>query len=469
MLRVVVRHLSRLGLIAVLAACSSGGSRPGRTPEVRAAVPATPVAREAPPGAEAAPEPPLEAQAPSIPAGRIRFARVDPHRAALFLAQVLRFDVIAVGGTDEPITIGIQSATADGALRELAGASSLSLEAAGRGFWLGPPESVAGGGRSKLRGGRRLDVSFHRADVAYVVQLLEDVDRISLDGSLTGTVSMSIREAPARELLGSLARLAGREARMRGRTVTLSGAGVLPPTPEGGSEPCRQRAERSVHAVLLPCVPPAALEVCGTAVLADRGLALVRRRGAGPGSGLAAAVRRGDWVGEPEVRVASIDTDGLTLEDGTRLPLGGSAAPACTEATLQAFSPVSSSHSRGNFGTRSSASRTRPGPTATVERAAWRSRATCATGSSLPRSRAATAGSSRGSRWTAASRSSRSPPWRRWRSACASSRRRAIRSGCEAPRCAGTRRRVAPSSSSWTRVPESCSGGARSFACCGLP
>ncbi|MBI2895800.1 MAG: hypothetical protein HYY06_19745 [Deltaproteobacteria bacterium] len=320
-----MRPGARFGLIAVVAACSSNGGRAVPAPPRPAPSPAAPALREAPVAAPSAAEPRPEAATAPVPAGAIRLADVDPHRAALFVARVFQADVIVAGGTGEPVTLGIQGRTAGEALGELATAAGLSLREEGGRFWLGPAEVLDRQAAAGLRGGRRVDMFFHRADAAAIVRLLADVERISVEGSLAGTVSLAVRDAPSREVLAALVRLAGSRARARGRTVTLTGPGALPATPGFVGEPCNRDTESVMRAVELACVPLAALEVCGTATALGRNVALVRRRDAEPGSGLQAEVRIGSWVGEPATRVTEVDTGGLGLEGGARLVLASSA------------------------------------------------------------------------------------------------------------------------------------------------
>lgn len=282
----------------------------------------------------------LAATPAPVPPGAIRFDRVDPHSAALFVARAFDVSVMIVGGSNAPLTIGLEAKTAEGALRELAQAAGLSLAIEEQRFLIAPAESIAALGKFKaLQGGRPFTFRELHADAAWVLRLLAQEDKLTIVGSLAGQVSFSTRFVPAREVLSALVRLAGVDAKVRGRTVTLSGPGTLPVIAESEEYDCPIEGHLyRVDTTILKCVPSSGLEAAATAVFGGRAVVLMRQRGAG--SARTATVGVGVVLGSPRVTITGVDTDGVDLDDGTRLPLGAPALRGCTDASLRSFSPL---------------------------------------------------------------------------------------------------------------------------------
>ena len=269
-----------------------------------------------------------------VPPGAIRFDRVDPHRAALFVAEVFGVPLIVVGGSTEPITIGLEAKAAESALKELALAIGLSLTVEDKRFVMAPPATLAAFGKlERLRGGRPVSLSLERAEAAWALKILARADPLTLVGTLTGRVSITATKVPAREVLSALVRLAGQHAKVQGRTVTLSGPGTFPPTAVSTEDECPPVGHLSRLPPVMNCVPSSSLETSATSVVGKQRAALLRRRG----STLCAHVGIGAAVGSPSVTVAAVDADGVSFDDGTRLPLGAPAIRNCNEATLRSF------------------------------------------------------------------------------------------------------------------------------------
>lgn len=263
----------------------------------------------------------------AVPEGAFRVDRVDAHRAAFFLAETYKVNVIVAGGTPEPLTLALTADKAEAAFQQLAKAAGLALAVEGRTFILAPAERVAALGKPRSApGGRKVTIEFMRVDAARATEVIAEIDQAPLAAKLTGQVSLHLRNVPAQDVLGLLTRLAG--------------AGAAFPTGiEAADEGC-VRNEADSSAGELSCVPTSTLEVAATSVVGkDRAMALLRRRGAVAGTRLIALVRPRSRVGEPMAIVESIDTDGVVLKDGTRLLLGGGDVRTCTVEKLRAFTP----------------------------------------------------------------------------------------------------------------------------------
>ncbi len=226
----------------------------------------------------------------------------DAHHTALFLAEVLRLNVIVVG--DAPrVTINATAPSGEWALEELGRQAHWRLVRVGNVYVLGADVVVARVRRMRALGsrGRAVDLRFDRAPVSDVLRLLDEVAGTARARAASGNVTIAVRNARAPGLRNLLERL--------GRASATNGAPVVYPTlPTPPGATCSGDV---ATLVFLRCEHVAALRCAGLITGERDPRALVVRA---DGARAYAVVTANDVVGLENARVTSVGPDDLRLE-----------------------------------------------------------------------------------------------------------------------------------------------------------
>jgi hypothetical protein len=226
---------------------------------------------------------------------------LDVHSAARFVAAAYRVDVMVTGEGAVP-RLDLDAPDGKTALAAVAKTAGLAFGERRGVLVLAPAERMPVAAPAK-KAGRAVTLELDRADAVKLAGILEELAPTHRNVPVKGVITAVVHERPAGDLQALLFELLH-------TTPEVAAARVEPP--DALVQPCQAEDTRLIK---LRCAKTTTLELVALAVRGETRLAGLRA-----GAHLE-VVRRGDFVGNPAVRVTDVGPEGVALEDGKHYKL----------------------------------------------------------------------------------------------------------------------------------------------------